>query len=133
MNDPDPLHKIRSLLLGLAAVMFAATIVELIFAKHTDGWIQLLPFVCCAAGLVTLALVWLRTAPAILLMHRATMGLIVVARLFGIYEHLRSAIEITRDFHPGMNGVDFWKTVLTSSTPILAPGALAVTAFVALI
>jgi hypothetical protein len=133
MSDSDLLPKLRQFLMGLAALMFVATIVELIFAKHTDGWVQLIPFLCCTAGLVMLALVWQHPDPRVLLAHRTIMGVVLAASLFGIYEHIMSAVEITRDFHPGLRGMDFWKTVLTSSTPILAPGALAATAFVALI
>ncbi len=63
MSDTALLERTRALLLGLSALMFAATIVELVFAKHTDGIIQLIPFACCAVGLLTIALVW-RTSSA---------------------------------------------------------------------
>lgn len=133
MSDTDLLQTLRKLLLGLAALMFGATIVELIFAEHTDGLIQLIPLICCAAGLVTLGLIWKRPDGRTLQIHRIVMGLIVAASLFGVFEHVWNAMELTRDFHPGLSGFEFWKTVLTSSIPVLAPGALAATAIVALI
>lgn len=133
MSDSDLLQRTRKFLLGLSALMFGATIVELIFAKHTGELVQLIPFLCCFAGLATLGLIWKRPDARAMTIHRGVMGVIVIASLFGIFEHFWGAMELTREFHPGLNGLEFWRTVLTSSVPILAPGALAATAFIGLI
>ena len=133
MNDVALLERTRELLMGLSAMMFGATIVELIFAKHTDGLIQLIPFACCAFGLLMLALVWRQRDAGRVRMLRIAMAVIAAASLFGMAEHLWNAYEMTRDFHPGIGGWDLVHTTLTSSIPLLAPGALAAGALVALI
>lgn len=133
MTDSELLQTLRRLLLALGAAVFGGTLVELIFAEHTDGLVQLVPIVCCLAGLATICLVWISPGARVLRAARVLMGIVLAASLFGVYEHLRSAYEMTRDFHPGMSGIDLWKTTVTSSIPILAPGALAAGAAVVLI
>lgn len=133
MSDSALLERMRVLLLGLSGLMFGATIVELIFAKHTDGLIQLLPFACCAVGMLMLALLWRTHDAGSIRIARIVLGLIAAASVFGMAEHLWNAYLMTRDFHPGIAGWDLVHTTLTSSIPILAPGALAAGAFVALI
>jgi hypothetical protein len=133
MSDTVLLERTRALLLGLSAAMFGATIIELVFAKHTDGWIQLIPFVCCGVGLLMVALIWWNRDGGMVRGTRIVLSLIAAASLFGIYEHLESAYETARYFHPGMGGWELARTTLTSSTPILAPGALAAGALVAII
>jgi hypothetical protein len=133
MNDDDLLERTRALLLGLTAQMFIMTMVELVFAEHTDGLIQLIPFACCLLGLAMIALVWRRRDTSRVRIFRYAMAVIAAASVFGMAEHLWNAYEMTRDFHPGIGGWDLVHTTLTSSIPLLAPGALAAGAFVSLI
>lgn len=133
MSDAALLERTRALLLGLSASMFAATIVELVLAKHTDGIIQLLPFACCAVGLLTIALVWRQRDAGRVRTLRIAMGAIAAASVFGMAEHLWNAYQMTVDFHPGIDGWDLVHTTLTSSIPLLAPGALAAGALVSLV
>jgi hypothetical protein len=133
MNDDDLLERTRALLLGLSALMFIMTMVELVFAEHTDGLIQLIPFACCLLGLAMIALVWRRRDTSRVRIFRYAMAVIAAASVFGMAEHLWNAYEMTRDFHPGIGGWDLVHTTLTSSIPLLAPGALAAGAFVSLI
>lgn len=133
MSDSALLDRTRQLLLGLSGLMFGATIVELVFAEHTDGLIQLLPFACCVLGLLMLVIVWRNHDPSRVRMTRVVLSLIVAASVFGMAEHLWNAYLMTRDFHPGIDGWELVRTTLTSSIPLLAPGALAAGAFVALI
>lgn len=133
MSDSALLERMRALLLGLSALLFGGTIVELIFAEHTDGFIQLLPLACCAVGLLTLVLISRTHDSGPIRAGRIVLGLIAAASLFGMAEHLWNAYLMTRDFHPGIAGWDMIRTTLTSSIPLLAPGALAAGAGVALI
>jgi hypothetical protein len=109
------------------------TMAELVFAKHTDDFIQLIPFGCCIFGLAMIALVWRRHDAGRIRTLRYAMEAIAAASVFGMAEHLWNAYEITRDFHPGIAGWELVRTTLTSSIPLLAPGALAAGAFVSLI
>lgn len=133
MTEGVLLERTRRLMFGLSAAMFVATIIELVFAKHTDGLIQLLPFVCCGVGLLMVAVAWKHPDAKRVRILRVVMALIAAASLFGVAEHLWNAYQMTVDFHPGIAGWDLVHTTLTSSIPILAPGALAAGAFVALI
>ena len=133
MSDSALLERTRVLLLGLSGLMFGATIVELVFAEHTDGLLQLLPFACCAIGLLMIVLVWRNREPSRVRMARIVLALIAAASVFGMAEHLWNAYLMTRDFHPGIGGWDLVETTLTSSIPLLAPGALAAGAFVAMV
>ena len=133
MNDDALLERTRELLLGLSALMFVMTMIELVFAKHTDGLIQLIPFACCILGLAMIALVWRRHDAGRIRTLRFAMAAIAAASVFGMAEHLWNAYEMTRDFHPGIGGWALVQTTLTSSIPLLAPGALAAGAFVSLI
>ncbi len=133
MSDSALLERTRVLLLGLSGMMFGATIVELIFAGHTDGFIQLIPFACCAIGLLMIFLLWRNHDPARVRIARIVLGLIAAASVFGMGEHLWNAYLTARDFHPGIGGWNLVQTTLTSSIPILAPGALAAGAFVAMV
>jgi hypothetical protein len=133
MNEDALLERTRELLLGLSALMFVMTMIELVFAKHTDGLIQLIPFACCLLGLAMIALVWRRHDAGRVRTLRYAMATIAAASVFGMVEHLWNAYEMTRDFHPGIGGWDLVHTTLTSSIPLLAPGALAAGAFVSLI
>lgn len=130
MSDTLLLERTRALLMALSGSMFGATIIELVFAEHTDGWIQLLPFACCAAGLLALVLLWQRPDAARVRIARIVLALIVAASVFGMAEHAWNAYEMARDFHPGIGGWELVHTTLTSSIPLLAPGALAAGAFV---
>lgn len=133
MSDSALLERTRVLLLGLSGMMFGATIVELVFAGHTDGFIQLIPFACCAIGLLMIFLVWRKSDPSRVRIARFVLSLIAAASVFGMAEHLWNAYLMTRDFHPGIGGWDLVRTTLTSSIPLLAPGALAAGAFVAMV
>lgn len=133
MNDDALLERTRELLLGLSALMFVMTMIELVFAKHTDGLIQLIPFACCLLGLAMIALVWRRHDAGRIRTLRYAMAAIAAASVFGMAEHLWNAYQMTRDFHPGIGGWDLVHTTLTSSIPLLAPGALAAGALVSLI
>jgi hypothetical protein len=84
-------------------------------------------------GLAMIALVWRRYEAGRVRTLRYAMAAIAAASVFGMAEHLWNAYEMTRDFHPGIGGWSLVQTTLTSSIPLLAPGALAAGAFVSLI
>ncbi len=78
-------------------------------------------------------LIWRNHDPGRVRIARIVLALIAAASVFGMAEHLWNAYLMTRDFHPGIGGWDMVHTTLTSSIPLLAPGALAAGAFVAMV
>ena len=60
MSAQERLSRLTGFLYGLAIVMFAGTILELIAAKHFQEPMQFVPFVLCVAGVGAVLLAWRR-------------------------------------------------------------------------
>jgi hypothetical protein len=132
MNESLTLRRLRTFLLGLAAVLFVGSVVELVLAEHTESPSQLATFALCGLGL--LALVALRMHPGrrTLLALRIAMGVVAVGSLVGIGLHFWGNLELGRETQPNADAATLLVTALTGGVPLLAPGILAVSATLAI-
>lgn len=133
MSAQERLDRLTTLLYGLAAFIFAGTIVELFAAKHFSDPVQLVPFALCAVGLVLVMLAWKRPTRRIVQILRLDMALTATATLLGIWKHIEGNIGFAREMHPDVAGLPLVQAALTGRAPLLASGALAISATIALL
>ena len=112
--------------------MFGGTIIELIAAKHYQEPMQLLPFVLCAAGLVTVLLAWKRPGWTTVQAMRGFMVVTAAATLLGIWKHIEGNIGFIHEMHPTTSGWSLIYGALTGRAPLLASGVLATAAVTAI-
>jgi hypothetical protein len=131
MSDRERLTRLTNALYGLAVVMFGGTILELIAAKHYQDAVQLVPFAFCGAGIVAVLLAWKRPGrvrvQGLRLLMLATAG----GTLLGIWKHVEGNVGFQREMHPTLSGWPLIEGALTGRAPLLASGALAATAAIA--
>lgn len=132
MSATIRLRQLRTFLFGLAAALFAGSIVELIAVKHDKGTLQLLPFALCAVGFVAIGLAW-RTEPVgrALLAFRGLMLGIAGGSLLGVWEHLEGNYAFAHDIHPKASRMELLKATFYGRNPFMAPGILAIGALIA--
>jgi len=127
------LRRVQRVLYGLSILVFLATIVELLAAKHYDELEQLIPFVVAFAGIVSVVAVWRMPSVWTVRGMQAFMLASAGASLLGMYIHLSGNMEFVREIHPDASLAAALRQGFTGRDPILAPGVLAMAAFLALI
>jgi hypothetical protein len=132
MNDRDRLARLTTFLYGLAAAMFAGTIVELLAAKHYQEPMQLIPFALCGVGIAAVLLAWQRPTRATVQGLRLLMLVTAAATLLGVWKHLEGNIGFIREMHPATSGWPLLAGALTGRAPFLASGVLAAAATTAI-
>ncbi len=133
MNDQQRLARLAAALYGMAAVVFAGTFLELIAARHYESAVQLIPFALCGAGIVVVVLAWRRPGRAIVQSLRVLMGITAAATLLGIWKHVEGNAGFVQEMHPGVTGWPLLQAAMTGRAPLLASGALAVGAAIAIV
>ena len=131
MSAQDRLSRLTGFLYGLAIVMFAGTILELVAAKHFQEPIQFVPFALCAAGIGAVFLAWRRPDRRIILGLRALMVVTAAGTLLGIWKHVEGNMGFILEMHPGTSGWPLIAGALTGRAPLLASGVLATSAVIA--
>lgn len=58
MSAETIVERLRRFLFIITGVVFAVTPVELVFAKHYDEPLKLIPFALCVLGLLVVVLAW---------------------------------------------------------------------------
>jgi hypothetical protein len=125
-------ERLRRFLLAAAALVFAATPVELWFAEHTESEVQLVPFILCGLGLAAVAAALTAPRRGVLLGLRAVMAVMVLGGGFGGYEHLTHNLAFEREIRPSAPAAAVFWDALSGASPLLAPGILALAAALAL-
>jgi hypothetical protein len=125
-------QRLRTFLLVIAGCICAGTIVELFLLEHTETLVQLAPFVLCGVGALAVAAVLARPRRGTLIVLRLVMGLLLLGSLFGVYEHVEHNLEFELEIRPSATASDVWFEALKGASPLLAPGALALAAALAL-
>lgn len=131
MSDHERLARLATLLYGLAAVLFAGTILELLAAKHYADPVPIIPFALSAAGMVAVLLAWKRPGRATVQGLRGLMLVTAAATLLGVWKHLEGNIAFVREMHPATGGWPLIAGALTGRAPLLASGVLAAVAITA--
>lgn len=132
MNADTILSRLRIWLFLLAGGLFVGTLLELLLISHTKSAVQLIPFVLCGIGLLSLALALLRPRRAVLLTLRGCMVLIVAGGLFGVYEHVSNNITFLLEIQPNATTAEVLNKALGGANPLLAPAMLTLAAVMAL-
>lgn len=123
--------RLRRFLLLVTASIFVATPVELVLEEHTKEPLQLIPFVLCGVGLLTIVAALLHPQRTTMLALRGIMLLVALGGLLGIGLHLLSNFEFEREIRPNTTMGDAIINTLKGANPLLAPGILVVAALIA--
>ena len=132
MMDRRSEERLRRFLLLMSAGLFVGTPVELWFAEHVEGTIQLIPFVLCGLGFIAAIVALLAPSRGRFVAVRIVMGVIAAGSLFGFYEHVAHNVAFEMEIRPGSTAGDVFWEALSGASPLLAPGILAVAAVLAL-
>ena len=93
---------------------------------------QLIPFVLCGLGLAAVLWALLRPRRPALLALRACMAVAVLGSLYGVYEHVAGNLAFHREVHPNAPAAEVFMGAVGGSSPLLAPGILALAAVMAM-
>lgn len=133
MPDADLFdRRLRRFLLILAGLALVTTLLELWLQDHTKELLQLVPWVLCGLGLLSVVIALARPNRLSLYLLRGAMAVVGLGGLGGIAVHLLENIEFQQDIHPTQTLNDFFMAALKGAAPLLAPGALAFAALLAL-
>jgi hypothetical protein len=132
MNAELILSRLRSFLLALSGCLFAGTLFELIFINHTKDPVQWIPFFLCGLGMLADGLAFFSPQRKSFLFLRASMALIALGSLVGMYEHISTNVAFKMEIQPGSTIPQIVTAGLGGAAPLLAPGILAVAAVLAL-
>lgn len=125
-------QRLRLFYLGLSAFMCLGTIAELFLLNHTDGAMQLIPFILSGLGFVTvLGVIFKPTKPVVWTM-RFVMIITILGSLLGMFEHLEGNLEFASEIHGSLSGMALIWEALAGANPLLAPGMLAIGALIAM-
>jgi hypothetical protein len=133
MTADDVLTRLRRVLLALATMLLLGTLVELWLVNHTEDAIQWVPFVLCGLGLLAIVLYVFRKAPATIWFLRIVMTLMILGSVLGIYLHVSRNMALEREIHPNASTSQVWRKGFGGANPLLAPGILAISAFLMLL
>ncbi len=131
-SDRERLAGLRHVLLVTLMVGIAGMALELLFIGHVEDWLQYVPVVLLAVGLVPVAWHVVRPSRATARGVQLLMALYVVSGLVGVGLHYRGNQEFEREMYPSMTGMELVRATLTGATPVLAPGSMALIGLVGL-
>lgn len=132
MSPAVVLARLRRFLLLFSALLFVGALAELWLANHTGDFVQLIPFALCALGLIAVFAVLFAPRRASVLFLMASMGLIILGSLYGVYEHFINNMAFQREVYPNATQNEIVKAAVSGANPLLAPGLLAAAAVLSL-
>lgn len=132
MNPEEILNRLRSFLLVLSGAVMGGALIELWFTGHTEKPVQLIPFVLCGLGILTIFAVMFTPQRSTLNVLRSSMGVILLGSLFGSYEHIANNVAFQLEIHPDLTTMQKIAAGLGGANPLLAPGILGIAALIAL-
>lgn len=132
MNDAALVNWFRRFLLLVAVAICAGVIGELWLTGHTDEPLQWAPFIVCGLAIVLLVVVMVRPQRGWLRAMQALMVVMAIAGGVGVIVHLNGNLETAQEVKPAQAQAQPVWMALSGRNPALAPGALGVTALIAL-
>lgn len=132
MSDAALVSWFRRFLLLAAIAICAGVIAELWLTGHTDEPLQWVPFIVCGLGIVLLLAVMARPQRGWLRAMQTLMIVMALAGAVGTVVHMRGNLELAQETKPALAQSQPLWVALTGHNPALAPGALSVTALIAL-
>jgi hypothetical protein len=115
---------VRASLLGIVLFGLVGLIIELVFLKHTDGSLELLPIWLMVGALAVVIWDGIRRSAASRGMVALVMAAFVVTGLAGVILHYRANVGYEQDSNPGEGKNEVYKKAVMGATPTLAPGAM---------
>jgi hypothetical protein len=120
-----PIQAVRRFLGVILFLGMSGTAVELLLLKHDEDWIQLIPLVLLAAGLVAVIAHVLRPSAGTAGAIQVTMAAFVAAGVAGLYFHYRANVEFQLESDSSLAGRALLMKALQAKTPpALAPGVM---------
>jgi hypothetical protein len=132
MNDAALVTWFRRFMLLAACALCAGVIAELWLTGHDKEPLQFVPFIVCGIGLALLVAVLARPQRGLLRALQALMIVTAIAGVVGTAVHLRGNLELAQEVKPAQAQAQPLWMALTGHNPPLAPGALGITALIAL-
>ena len=115
----------RQFLLILAIATFCFIPAELLLTGHTEGFVQLIPFIVSGLALVSIG-IW-KVSPSSkwrLQGVRFVMVLSCAMSLLGAIKHYQHNLEFELEIRPGTGWTDVFVETISGASPLLAPGIL---------
>lgn len=132
MSDAGLVLWFRRFLLLVACATCAGVMVELWLTGHYDEPLQLAPFIVCGIGIVLLLAALAQPKRGVLRVLQALMIVMALVGAVGTIVHLNGDLELAQEVKPAqVQSQPVWMA-LTGHNPALAPGALCITALIAL-
>ncbi|MBI1281414.1 MAG: hypothetical protein GC179_25025 [Anaerolineaceae bacterium] len=122
----------RRFLLIIVECLCAGTVIELYLEKHYKETNQLIPFVLCVLGFVSVLAVQIRPNRKMIWVLRIVMVAVVLGSLLGGFLHLSANIDFQVEMRPNQSAVDSFFAALMGTAPLLAPGMLGLAGVLAL-
>lgn len=121
----------RRFLLGTATLVYLAAAVELWLVGHYEGWRQWLPFGLIGVGVATV--LWVQTSASRRSVRslRVASALVGAGSLLGIVFHVQGNLAFEREVRPAEPLMRALWEAAQGASPLLAPGALALAAVLA--
>jgi hypothetical protein len=132
MNDAALVLWFRRFLLGAACAICAGVIAELWLTGHYDEPLQFAPFIVCGMGIVLLLAALGRPQRGVLRAMQALMIVMAIVGAVGAVVHLNGNLELAQEVKPALAQSQPVWMALSGHNPALAPGALCITALIAL-
>jgi len=132
MNDTDILSRLRRFLLVFPVLLFGGAVTELYLVNHFKQTLQIIPFGLAALGTVAALAALVRPRRATLRLLQASMTLVILGTLLGIFLHVKGNYDFQREIDPEAPAADLWRGAIRGDNPLLAPGVLSVAAILAL-
>ncbi|MEW5988163.1 MAG: hypothetical protein AB1791_16160 [Chloroflexota bacterium] len=131
MDADTILFHLRRFLLALAGLLFLGAMIELSFSEHTENPVQFIPFILCGLGVVAVVAALARPRRKPLLILRASMALVALGSLLGLYEHAANNLAFQLEVQPNLTSLQMITAALGGASPLLAPGVLGLAAVLA--
>jgi hypothetical protein len=131
MSDALWAARMRRFLLWLACAMFAGVALELVLTGHYAEPLQWVPLIACAAGMVLTSAAALAPNRGLLLTLRALMAVTAISGVLGAAVHINGNLAFAREVNAAKANAAPLRAALSGANPPLAPGALGVTALLA--
>ena len=123
---PHDFRFIRTILLAILALGLIGTGTELLFLRHDEDLLQLVPLVLIAAGVIAIIWYGISGSPWSTRALRSTMVAFIAAGGLGIALHYQANKEFTKEVDPSIEGFAMFKKAMQSKTPpAMAPGSMA--------
>lgn len=125
-HDSEVLGGVRRIVLCTLVLGLSGTATDLLFIRHFEDTLQLIPLALVGGAALCLTCHGLRPGPVTVRALQAMMLLLVLGGLLGVVFHYQANVEFQRELDPSLGSMAlFWKVMRATAPPALAPGTMA--------